>query len=217
MISATLVPPSLPRFAAAPAAATGPAEVRPNVEWWEVGDQRYDSTCDLLAKFKPSGSSSTPALYHWRQETQFGKAEKLAAVKRGALNGAGAGALLGGVLAVGMNVLGFVGTVLTGGFFGIFGGVGLLGPIVGGAALGALIGAISGPADAKARFESGTIVEGQLQPEVQADGSRHLEFYVDGQVKDKVDLDSYAKAQPGPLPQGAEPWWSRAGQVPIND
>lgn len=205
-------PSSLLHFAALPAAApastsTASDDVRPNVEWWEVGDRRYESTADLLKTFTPS-SNGEPAVYHWRQETSFGWPEKKTAMREGALTGALVGGMLGGALAVGINVLGFAATVLTAGMMGVFGGVGLLAPIAIGAGLGAVMGAIEGPANAKERFDTGTLVGGQLQSELQPDGSQHLEFYVNGQVNQKVDLNSYATAQPGPIPEnGPEPWW----------
>lgn len=203
---------------AAPTAQTAPAprateDVRPNVEWWEVGDQRFDSTADLVKAYVPP-KAGVPALYHWRQETSFGAPEKRRAVLDGAKQGALMGGIIGGVFGVGMNILGVIGTVLTGGMLGVFGGVSLVAPALICAGVGAVIGALEGPSNAKARFDTGTLVDGQLQTEVQPDGTSHLVFYVDDRASEKVDLNAYQNARPGaPSAGGDQPWWIHSGHV----
>ncbi|MEW6282406.1 MAG: hypothetical protein AB1758_27610, partial [Candidatus Eremiobacterota bacterium] len=44
--------------------------VQPNVDWWEVGGTRYETTDELIRNFHPNpDGSSQGATYHWRQET----------------------------------------------------------------------------------------------------------------------------------------------------
>lgn len=216
MLTSLTLPTSVVRLTAPPppaSSAAGSGDIRPAVEWWEVGDARYDSTADLL-KGCTLGANGTPATYHWRQETSFGAPEKWSAARDGAVTGAFTGAMLGGMLGIGVNIVGFIGTVMTAGMLGVFGGVGLLAPIAIGAVGGAVIGALSGPKNAEAHFHTGTLVDGQLQPEPQPDGSTHLAFYVNGQVSEKVDLERYAQASPGQPPaSGDQPWWVQGGHM----
>lgn len=189
MISASLPRPLLTATSAAPVLKT---DIRPNVEWWEVNGQRFDSTADLV-KSGSLPASGADATYHFRDKAQFTEADTRQAVVDGAISGAGIGALVLGGGALALNVVAGIFTVFTGGLFGMPAFVGVLAPALVGAAAGAVIGSASAPKMAREAFEQGTVISGKLVP-----GAAGPTFYVGGQIDSSIDIGSFAKAQPAP-------------------
>lgn len=179
-----------PTFAAPPST---PTASRPEVDWWNVGDKRYDSTADLL-KGSSVPADGLDATYHFRHETQHSRTDTFWDTTGGVLAGAAIGA---GVLVAGAAILGVAGSILNGLMLGAFngsGGFSMLGVAGVGAALGGFLGGAAGRSSSTEGFEQGVTVSGKVLNQARPDGSTHSMFYPGGQLQNGVDLDEYAKA-----------------------
>lgn len=174
-----------------PVATSGvKTDIRPNVEWWEVNGQHFDSTADMVknASLPPTGLDAT---YHFRDKTTYTPEDARHDTINGLVGGAGAGALIGGAGALALNLVAGVFTIFTGGLFGMpaFVSVGL--PALVGAGIGAVIGAVEGRKGGKEDFEQGSQISGKVVP-----GTAGPTFYVGGHLDNAVDMASFATAQP---------------------
>ncbi|MEW6283167.1 MAG: hypothetical protein AB1758_31440 [Candidatus Eremiobacterota bacterium] len=187
------------------AAAAQPAPctpTRPATEWWQVGDQRFDSTQDLINGLQVP-AEGVRAEYHYKtsQESQQTVGDF---VKSYAVNGAIAGAALGFFGAIAINVLGVAASILTAGFYGMFEGVGLLAPAAIGAVGGAAIGALSAREGYQEFQEFGNVIGGTV---FKSDGQAAFHPYDD--LHNRVDLNAHASAPVETISEGCTPWWQQ--------
>lgn len=182
------------------AAAPIRTPIRPDVEWWEAGGKRYDTTADLLSKGS-FGADGVDATYHFQTAADL-RDTRLDKVLGGAAIGATGGAVVGGGMAFLGGVMSFLEQMA---FYGSGSAVPVLGLVLGTAAVGAAIGAVAGAQTPVAETHQ---VSGTVRAERQADGSTKPIFYENGQLDQAVDLAEYAQAQPAPAATVADvPWY----------
>lgn len=192
----------------APAAAAS-SQHRPEEDWWQLGADRFE-TSQLL------GSGRVPTLgveasYHFKlgpDETT----DKPRNVLAGAAAGAAVGAVVGGGGAALMAVAGEILSVLLSGPYYRGGGGSAEAFILGAAAVCAVAGGVLGAtgmlAGGKDHDENGSVVRGLLRSEPQTDGTSRIAFYPGGDVRNRIDLNEYARATELPeVDVPAQAWW----------
>lgn len=179
---------------------------RPATEWWTVGEQRFDSTADLVSQLKVDDKGAH-AVYHYKTTAEAAKPLSNY-VRDYAIQGAIGGAVLGVIGVVGINVLGVVGSIMTAGFYGMFEGVGLLAPVAVCTAGGALMGALSAKEGYQDFQENGNTVYGTIMSN---NGS--LGFHVNDQLQNRVDLAAHATAPVEENTPNCTPWWQQSQQT----
>lgn len=187
--------------ATAPRPTTLPSRpIKPDVESWEAGGQRYASTADLVSRATLT-ADGLPATYSFQTAADL-RDTRLDKVVGGAAVGAAVGAVAGGGIAFMGGVLRLLEQFA---FHGSGSAVPVLGLVVGTAAVGAAIGAFAGTQTPVAETHQ---IHGTVRAEHQADGSTKPVFYQGDDLNRKVDLAAYAQAQAAPAATVADvPWW----------
>lgn len=175
---------------------------RPATEWWQVGEQKFDSTASMLSALQVDDKGAE-AVYHYKTTADSQRTLK-DFVQEQAISGAVAGAILGVVGVVGINVLGTVASIMTAGFFGMFEGVALAAPVAVCAAGGALIGGLTARESYNDFQANGHGVYGTVMS-----NNGQLVFHPGNELHNRVDLAAHAQAPVEADTPNCTPWWQR--------
>lgn len=179
---------------------------RPATEWWQVGEQRFDSTADLVKNLQVDDKGAR-AEYHYKTAAQSQKPYS-SYLKEHVVGGAVTGAILGAIGVVGINVLGVVASIMTAGFYGMFEGIGLLAPVAVCAGAGALIGGLEAKSSYDEFQKNGNTVYGTVMS-----NNGQLGFHVYDELQNRVDLAAHATApvEDESSSPSCTPWWKQQG------
>lgn len=196
---------ALPQIYSRPARANAEqpcSPTRPATEWWEVGEQKFDSTSSMLSQLQV-GDQGAEAVYHYKTTADSERTLK-DFVKEQAISGAIGGAILGVVGVVGINVLGTIASIMTAGFYGMFQGVALAAPVAACAAGGALLGALTAKESFNEFQANGHSVYGTVMS-----NNGQLVFHPGNELQNRVDLAAHAQAPVEADTPNCTPWWQR--------
>ena len=164
---------------------------RPDHETWYVGEDKFDSTKDLLASGVVT-EKGVKALYSYQEQSELDRdlwAEGPGRAAKGALWGAVGGVVVG----AGAMVVGEVLDIFTLGMLGFEGG-----GLAAFSAVGAGLGALIGPMDLFETHgnykEFGVNIRGALVKSHDAEGQEHIKFHPGSSLDESIDLGDFAKA-----------------------
>lgn len=173
----------------------------PSIDWWQVGNTRYDSTDSLLKSCDP-GANGTAATYHFRTVPTYTRSDAVWDHVGGTLAGAAVGGLIG---AVGMMTLQAASNLFL--CCGNPADPAIMGCGVVGSALGAFVGALAGHADSQYRRINGNTIEGRITRESTPEGCT-TKFSSNHDPHRAADLLQYSRATaiPAPPEDRRSPW-----------
>lgn len=179
------------------AATTQQKQIKPHTEAWNVGQDTFDSTADLVAA--ADRLDGKEAVYRFTTEPDsapYSRGEKAMNVVGGALAGTIPGAVGGALLGTGLTlVVGGIQLLEQAAFYGPGADPSLAllwVPTLAGTAIGAVVGGKEGGrlgAEAAVQKIPGTLrIEGE-----------RLAFYPNNKIDQRVDLNTYQNAEEAPL------------------
>jgi hypothetical protein len=186
---------------------------RPDHESWYVGEDKFQSTEDMLSSVVVE-KKGTEATYSYQEQSELDRdlwGEVPGRIAKGAVYGAIAGAGVGAA----MLVVGGVLDALTLGSLGMDYSFLKVVPL-----MGAGMGAFVGPMDL---FEShgnykefGQNISGALVKSHNEQGEEQVSFHPGRSLEESIDLGDFAKAPVHVPSEGADckPWWKGRGYTP---
>lgn len=186
---------------------------RPDIEWWRVGEDRYESTADLISSGKVT-EQGIAADYGFQENSKLNrdlKSEIPGRIVKGLAYGAATGLAFGAAV----NVMGGILDVFTLGMLGVnYGGWAAFAG--GGAALGVMVGVFD-LYESQGDYERyGEQIPGTLIKGYDATGQEELRFHPHGELGDKVNLGEHAGAPVYDPNSDCAPWWKDAGYSPLS-